>query len=220
MFVSRICQRTTLMDPGDIESDEPVAWATVSGAQLGERHHHNFDWTDTLVSASRFTAATIESARFERVIFQGCELSGVTFTDCIFRHCLIADVKASSFLAFVDSDLDGLVMTKTSLDRLEIQQSKIGMVTIAESIVRELSFYQCEPFKRSGRVSLAQLELDAIAGLSDLRKSGVAVQVDGDLWRLLGDLYLKEQGLKEIAQEDLLGVSESVIQALENIRPR
>ena len=63
---------------------------------------------------------------------------------------------------------------------------------------------------RYSGLTLTQLNLKSVGGLTELRKSGVAVQVDGDLWRSLGDMYLRQQGLDEIEGDKLDDLSLAV----------
>ncbi len=208
-LIDTIGRRACLKDPDDI-CGSPLARTKVKDAGLEEQHVHGLDWADVVVSASRFTATTIEKAHFQRVIFQDCDLSGLTFVDSTLRDCVFADVKSRAQMNFTNTRIEGVFMTEILLDHLEFQQSKIGSVTIAGGECQTLSFHHCAPMNRYSGLTLTQLNLKSVGGLTELRKSGVAVQVDGDLWRSLGDMYLRQQGLDEIEGDKLDDLSLAV----------
>ncbi|MBT5872339.1 MAG: hypothetical protein HOH43_02880 [Candidatus Latescibacteria bacterium] len=216
-LVGTICRRACLTDPDDIRS-APIARTRITGAGLEEEHLFGLDWTDVIVSATRFTATTIEGAHFHRVIFQDCDLSGLTFIDCMLRDCVFADVKSRAQIQFVNTKIDGVYMTKITLDQLEFQRSKIGNVTVASGDCHTLSFHQCTPMNRNSALTLTQMNLTSIGGLVELRKSGVSVHLDAELWRLLGDLFLREQGFNEIGGDNMDEIQIAIAGAAEELK--
>lgn len=217
--IQRIREQAVPTDPQSLWSNDAVVAASVRGADFEERHYQGLDWTDTIVTASRFTATTFERASFDGVVLLDCELSGVTFVDCFFRNSLAVGCKSTNFLVFGDSTITGLTLSNTMIDNLEFRRSKVGQLTIAGTQLVELFFHACSPHRRHAIVRLSELKLGAIGGVQELRTAGIEVRIDSDLWRLMGNLYLRQLGLGEMDAAEKTDLTRLLSSASESITP-
>jgi hypothetical protein len=173
--------------------------AARSSQALSQRTLRSVSWADTVVEFSRCSAAVFEGARFDRVVFRDCELSGVSFIDCSFRDCVVIGGKATSMLSVVDCAINGLWILDLNADRIEIQGGTIRALSIVDSSVGELVFNQPAGPKRSrGAVRLANLALGSVGGVTRLTEAGITVSVDAELWSLFGDLLLRQLGVEQL----------------------
>lgn len=179
--------------------EEPTRYALALDMSMGG-HTSRLDVTDSIIEKTRFTAATIAGSSFDRVIFRTCDLSGVTFVNCLFRDCLIVGSKSSAHLAFIDCTLDNILVGQTRLERLEFQDSKIGVVTLCDLSLQHLLIHDCEKYKRDSRLTMTNVELSGATGLDTLHSCGVQVKMDAALWRALSDSFMREKGFEEIGE--------------------
>lgn len=206
------------MDGQDLAELEDVTGASITGAELGGTKLYGLNWTNCEVRASRFSATTMENCTFDHVVFGDCDLSGVSFIDCIFRNCIILGGKSTSLLAFVDSSLSLLFIAGTKIERIEIQGSRIGTLSLVDSAIEVLTFSNCRPHSSTAKISLARLDLGSAGGVSKLPEAGVPVSVDTSLWTQFGDLYLKQLGLAEMTSVDEEATLDILAKSIDGLR--
>jgi hypothetical protein len=177
--------------------EEPLRNVVAADMHI-DGHLTHVDITDSIIEKTRFTAANVADCSFDRIIFKECDLSGVTFVNCLFRHCLIVGAKSSSHLAFIDCNLDNLLIGQTRLEHLEFQNSKLGDVTLCDLRLRKLTFADCEKYKRRGQLTLNNIELNGATGLDTLHACGIQTRMDESLWRELSDMYMREKGFEAL----------------------
>lgn len=202
-------------------SDISVCNSLITSASIktseNTQQFDRLDWTCCYVENIRFVAANFNGCSFDQVVFFGCDFSGVSFVNCLLRNCFFVNVKSVSHLSFSDCIVDDVVVICSKFDSFEVQDSKIGLLSFVELGIKQLQFQQCSAYKRSGLFSVFASELAAVGGLETLPKAGVKIQIDAELWRDLGDYYLKQKGFAHLASEQTIAVNQSLDQALHAI---
>lgn len=196
------------------EGEARVSYCLISIAPI-EDCSSKLQWTDCFTSNLRLTASSFQDCSFDRVVFLGCDLSGVSFVNCLFRDCFIVNVKSSSHISFINCNLDNIVCLTSQFENIEIQNTKIGEVTFARIRAEKLIINDCYNYKRKGSLSIIDSQFSAVGGLEDVTKIGVKVNVDSNLWRDLGDFYLKQKGIEEFDVESGSSLNRSLSEALE-----
>lgn len=184
------------MDGHRLSNQEQVSFGLLEATDI-EGSVESVDWSDSMISRCRFASPTISDTRFERVVITDSDLSGVIFSNCLLRDCLIIGAKARFHLAFDNCILDGLTLVQCHTDRLEIVESRLASVDFMAATGHQLMIHQCQPYKKSGRVSFMDCRFDAVGGLDVLGGLGVSVVVDAQMWNDLGDQYLREKGIQQ-----------------------
>ena len=202
-IIKSIVANASPLEGNSIEDGERVTFGTVVGADVG-RSVESVDWSDSMIERSRLIGTTVSHSSFERVVFHGCDFSGMTFANCLLRDCMIVGVKSRSHLALDNCVLDGLTMARSQTDRLEVHNCHIGAIDCIEVTSAQLVFHRCNSHKRHGRVSFSDSDLAKVRGLDTLRESGISVVVDTALWRDLGDYFLRERGIEELDRSSVL----------------
>jgi len=199
-FVNSISPNVSPLQGNTIEDDERVSFGIVSSTQIGNQIDA-IDWSDSIIQRCRFDRTTITNSSFERVAILDCDLSGLTFDNCLLRECVFVGIKANAQLCFENCILDRVMMARCRTDVLDIYNSRLVEMNFLGMESTEINFHQCQAHKRKGRVSFEECECTKIAGLDVLGNDGIEVQVDKPLWRALGDYYLKERGIKPLNDE-------------------
>jgi uncharacterized protein YjbI with pentapeptide repeats len=198
-LANRLAQTVTPIEPSAFSDEEAICLALAANMKI-DRHPPRLDITDSIIERTRFTAATIVGSAFDRVIIRACDLSGVTFVNCLFRECLVVGSKSSAHLAFIDCNHDNVLIGQTRLERLEFHNSKIGTAALFDVTLQHLRFQDCKRYKHRGEVTLTDVELGGATGLGTLRSCGVQVKMDAALWRELSDSMMHEKGFEEIGE--------------------
>jgi uncharacterized protein YjbI with pentapeptide repeats len=100
-------------------------------------------WTDATFTGAVIAGVQAFGARLDRVVFAGCKLdsvnfreaklTGVTFTDCLLRDVDFAGAKLAK-TAFTDCKLSGADFSRTSLDRVDLRGSELGLIVGPEPL--------------------------------------------------------------------------------------
>ena len=196
-FVNAIAPSVSPLQGNTIEDDERVSFGVVCASNVGNSVDA-VDWTDSIIERCRFDSTTISNSSFERVAILDCDLSGVTFSNCLLRECLIMGVKANFNLALDNCILDRVIIARSRTDRFDIHNSRIVDVEFLGIESTHLNFHQCQAHKLKGRVSFEDCDIRKIGGLEAMAKQGVSVHVDAPMWRNLGDHYLSERGIQQL----------------------
>jgi len=175
------------------------------------------EWTECFTRNLRFTASSFQDCSFDRVVFLACDFSGVSFVNCLFRDCFIVNVKSSSHISFINCNLDNIAFLKSKFENIEFQNTKIGEVTFARICAEKLLLNDCYNYKRKGSLSIIDSQFSAVGGLEGVTKIGVKVNVDSNLWRDLGDFYLKQKGIAEFDVESGSSLNRSLSEVLESV---
>lgn len=196
-FVNTIVPNVSPLQGNTIEDDERVSFGAITATNVGS-YVDAIEWSDSIIERCRFDSTTIANSSFERVVILDSDLSGVTFSNCLLRECLIMGVKAKFHLAFDNCILDRVMIVRSRTDRIEIHNSSIVEIDFLGMESNQINFHQCQAHKRRGRVSFEECDILKAGGLEALGKQGVAVHVDAPMWRDLGDHYLREHGIQEL----------------------
>ncbi len=81
----------------------------------------------------------------------------------------------------------------------------------------KLLLNDCHNYKRKGSLSIIDSQFSAAGGLEDITKLGIKVNVDSNLWRDLGDFYLKQKGIVEFDVESGSSLNLSLSEALASV---
>jgi hypothetical protein len=168
------------------------------------------EWSDSIVDRCRFESTTISDSSFQRVIFRDSDMSGVTFDNCLLRDCLFIGVRARSYLGFDNCIIDDVTLTKSHTDRIEFHNSSIAAIDFRGVSSKHLALHHCQAHKRLGRVSFSNCDIERVSGIEKIGDAGISVQLDGPMWRDVGDHLLKERGMQQLdavaiaRQDDLI----------------
>lgn len=151
-FIRKIAPNVSPLQGNTIEDDERVSYGVVTATHVGG-HVDAVDWSDSIIERCRFDSTTISNSSFERVAILDCDLSGVTFSNCLLRECLIMGVKANSHLSLDNCILDRVIIARSRTDRFEIHNCRIVEIDFLGIESTFLNFRECQAHKRKGRVS-------------------------------------------------------------------
>lgn len=196
-FVQTIAPNVSPLQGNTIEDDERVSFGALSSTNL-DSHIEAAEWTDSIIERCRFDSTTLLNSSFDRVAILDCDLSGVTFSNCLLRECLIVGVRSKFHLSFDNCILDRVIIARSRTDKLEIENSRIVELEFLGFETAQLNFRECQPYKRKGRVSIEDSVISQVSGLEMMGKSGISVDVDAPMWRDLGNHYLKQRGFRQI----------------------
>jgi uncharacterized protein YjbI with pentapeptide repeats len=110
----------------------------LTGTSLAET-----DWTDAALVASAAAGVEAFGARLRRVTFHGCKLDSVNFRDAVlsevtFDDCLLREVDFTgatlTSTAFPRSRLAKTTFARMTLDRVDLRDAELGIVTDTVSL--------------------------------------------------------------------------------------
>ena len=197
-FVRTIMSNVSPLQGNTIEDDERVSFGVIEALDVVSKVEA-VDWSDSLIELCRFESTTISNSSFERVVIRDSDLSGVTFSNCLLRDCLIIGIKARSYLGLDNCIIDNVTVARSHTDRFEIHNSLIAAVDFIGITSAQLTFHQCQAYRKKGRISFADCSIERVGGLETMGKSGISVEVDEPMWRDLADYYLRERGMQQLA---------------------
>ncbi|MFK7996840.1 MAG: pentapeptide repeat-containing protein [Granulosicoccus sp.] len=198
-FKNNVVPNVSRLDGNTIDDEERVSFGMVSGTSV-DSHIRSVDWTDSIIENCRFNNTTLKNSSFDRVAILDCDLSGVTFSNCLLRECLIMGVNAKYHFALDDCILDHVMFARSRVDRFDIHNTRIVDIEFLGVEASQLDFFNCQAHKRKGSVSFDGCELRKISGLEAMGTHGVNVHVDATMWRDLGDSYLRERGFQQLVE--------------------
>ncbi|OED44831.1 hypothetical protein AB833_00665 [Chromatiales bacterium (ex Bugula neritina AB1)] len=196
-FIESILPNVSPLQGNTIEDDERVSFGKVAATTIGGQVQA-VDWTDSVIERCRFDSTTITDSSFERVAILDCGLSGVTFSNCLLRECLIVGVNAKFHFALDNCILDRVMVARSRIDTFDVHNCNIAEIEFLGIESIRLNFHMCQAHKRNGRVLFEDCEIEKVGGLEAMGKQGVDVLVDAPMWRDLGDYYLRERGIKQL----------------------
>jgi len=219
-FVRTITSNVSPLQGNTIENDERVSFGVIETTEIGSKVEAA-DWSDSIIELCRFNATMISDSSFERVVIRDSDLSGVTFSNCLLRNCLIIGIKARSYLGLDNCIIDNVTIARSHIDRFEIHNSRIAAIDFVGVSSPQITFHQCQAHKRKGRMSFADCSIERVGGLETMGKSGVSVLVDEPMWRDLGDYYLRERGMRQLDRKAALhdDLLDEISQGLDRRRP-
>lgn len=218
-FVQAIMPNVSPLLGNTIENEERVSFGVVDTTEV-RGDLEAIEWSDSIIERCRFHNSTISDSSFERVVIRESDLSGVTFRNCLLRDFLIMGIKARSYVGLDNCILDRVTIVRSHTDRFEIHNSRISQIDFSGVSSTQLTFHQCKPHKREGQVSFSGCSIEHVGGLETMGKLGVSTLVDEQMWRDLGDHYLREHGFQQLDDEAALheGLLDEVAQGLDRRR--
>lgn len=196
-FAQNVAPNVSPLEGNSIVDDEKVSYGLVANTNVSSSIE-TVTWTDSIIEKCRFENTVLSNSSFERVAIIDCDLSGVTFSNCLLRECLITGIKAQSYLALENCIVDQLMIARSRIEQLDIQHCNIADIEYLGIESTQVSFRECKAHKKRGKVSFQECAVSKLIGVELLGKNSLTVQVDANMWRELGDFYLRERGFEQI----------------------
>lgn len=195
-FAQNVTPNVSPLEGNSIVDDERVSYGLVANTSVGS-NIESVAWSDSIIKNCRFENTLLSNSSFERVAIIDCDLSGVTFSNCLLRECVIIGIKAQSYLSLDNCIVDRMMIARSRIEKMDVHYCNIVDLKYLGIESDQVSFHECKAHRKKGNVSFQECEISKFVGVDLLGKSALTVQVDAGMWRDLGDYYLKGFGFEQ-----------------------